>query len=88
MAMLAPLLGFITFLLVLPARVDQLGIDVYAGPGGSGTHCFTHLGGQNALGPLSCSRWGAAGANVIVTLGFLLLSRWRDRRKAVAPARG
>ena len=84
MAMLAPVLGFITFLLFLPARVDQLDIDYYDRPGESVTHCYTHLGWQNALGPLSCSSWGAAAAGVLVTLTVLILSRWRARRKAGA----
>lgn len=44
MSMLAPVLGFITFLLLLPARTESLDIDYFDRPGESVTHCYTHLG--------------------------------------------
>ena len=59
MGMLAPALGFVTFLLLLPAREEHIEID-YVDRGESVHHCYTHLGWQDVLGPLSCSRWGAA----------------------------
>lgn len=81
MSMLAPVLGFITFLLLLPARAEHLDIDYANRPGESVRHCYTHLGWQDVLGPLSCSRWGAAAAGVVVALAVLSLTRRRARRQ-------
>lgn len=88
MGMLAPVLGFITFLLLLPAREEHLDIDYAGRPGESVHHCYTHLGWQDVLGPLSCSRWAAAAAGVVVALTVLWVSRRRTRRKAGARAGG
>lgn len=88
MGMLAPVLGFITFLLLMPAREEHQDIDYVDRPGESVHHCYTHLGWQDVLGPLSCSRWGAAAAGVVVALAVLWLSRWRSRRTVGAPTTG
>lgn len=82
MSMLSPVLGFISFLLLLPARAAQLDIDYADRPGESVRHCYTHLGWQDVLGPVSCSRWAAAAGGVVVGLAVLSLTRWRTRRKA------
>ncbi len=81
--MLAPLLGFVVFLLLLPARQEHLDVDYADRPGESVQHCYTHLGWQDVLGPLSCSRWSAAAAGVLVALAALRLSRWQSRRRRV-----
>jgi hypothetical protein len=84
MSVLAAVLGFLTFLLLLPARIEHLDIDYADRPGESFTHCSTHLGWQDVLGPASCSRWGAAAVGVVVTLVVLSGSRWSARRSAGA----
>lgn len=85
---LAPVLGFVVFLLLLPARAEHLDIAYVDRAGESVQHCSTHLGWQDVLGPLSCSRWGAAAAGVVVALVALRLSRWRSRRKHEALTTG
>lgn len=77
MGMLGAVLGFITFLVLLPARAEHLDVDYAERSGESVRHCYARLGWQDVLGPLSCSRWGAAAAGVVVTLTVLWLSRWR-----------
>ncbi len=81
-SVLAPVLGFIVFLLFLPAREEHLDIDYVDRPGESVQHCYTHLGWQDVLGPLSCSRWGAAAAGVFVALTIVGLARFRKRPRA------
>ena len=88
MAVLAPVLGFIMFLLLLPAREEHLDIDYVDRPGQSVRHCYTHLGWQDVLGPLSCSRWAAAGVGFVVALTAAAASRWLARRKARVSATG
>lgn len=44
MGLLAPVLGFLAFLMLLPARQVHLDIDCMDGPGESVHHCYTHLG--------------------------------------------
>lgn len=80
--MLAAVLGFITFLLLMPARAEHLDIDYAGRPGESVSHCYTHLGWQDVFGPLSCSRWGAAAAGAVVTLVVLSASRSAPGRRA------
>ena len=88
MGMLAPALGFLTFLLLLPAREEHLDIDYVDRPGESVHHCFMHLGWQDVLGPLSCSRWGAAAVGFVVALTVLWLSDWRSQRTEAASTIG
>ena len=85
---LAPMLGFFTFLLLLPAREDHLDIDYGDRPGVSVRHCYTHLGWEDVLGPLSCSRWAAASVGISVALAVRGAGQWRSRRKAALPRTG
>lgn len=78
---LAPVLGFVVFLLLLPAREEHLDIDYVGRPGESIQHCYTHLGWQDVLEPLSCSRWGAAAVGVVFALAAVWLSRLRSGRE-------
>lgn len=79
--MLAAVLGFVTFLLLLPARAESSDVDRPFVEGAADqvgetvTHCFTHLGWEDALGPCSCSRAAAAAVGVTVWLGV----RWVQR---------
>ena len=81
MSVLAPVLGFVTFLLLLPAREEHLDIDYVNRPGESVRHCYTHLGWQDVLGPFSCSRWAAALAGRLAGLTVAMLSRWSAKRR-------
>lgn len=81
MSVLAPGLGFITFLLLLPAREEHLNIDYVNRPGESVRHCYTHFGWQDVLGPFSCGRWAAASAGPLVGLTVTMLSRWSAGRR-------
>lgn len=78
------MLGFVTFLLLLPARAESSDVDrpfvegAVDHVGETGTDCFTHLGWQDALGPWSCSRAAAAAVGIVVWLGVRWLQRgWR-----------
>jgi len=87
MGLLAPVLGFLAFLRLLPARQVHLDIDYADRPREPDHHSYTHLGWQDVLGPLSCSRWGAAATGVAVALplcGFPAGApdaRWMLRRR-------
>lgn len=62
-------LGFLTFLLTVPVRVEFLQYDCVEGTAcPSVTNCYTVLGWENVLGPLGCSRWAAVGVGLLVGL--------------------
>lgn len=72
-------LGFLTFLLLMPARSGTLLRDCVHGQSCPDiTHCYTWLGWQDVLGPLSCSRWAAASIGLLVSLGVRTLGKVRS----------
>lgn len=79
MGLLAPTLGFVTFLALIPARCEQTessGVLTST----SQRDCYTHLGWQDVLGPASGSRWAAALVGLLVGLAVVGADRLRERR--------
>lgn len=62
-------LGFVTFMLTIPVRVEFMEYDCAQGATcASVTNCYTLLGGRNVFGPLGCSSWAAVGVGLLVGL--------------------
>ena len=79
-------LGFATFLLLLPVRVETWEYDCVAGTAcPSVTHCSTVLGWEDVLGPLGCSRWAALAVGLAVGLTARAVGRRRVRSARPAP---
>jgi hypothetical protein len=73
-------LGFITFMLTIPVRVEFLQYDCVQGTTcPSVTNCYTVLGWENVLGSLGCSRWAAVGVGLLVGLMSRGIGAWRAR---------
>lgn len=74
-------LGFLTFVLLTPLRSESYVTSCVRGTTCPDpvTHCYTLLGWQDALGPLSCSRWAAAGAGLLVGLVVRAVGHARSR---------
>lgn len=81
MCVLAAVLGFVTFLALLPGPASGSSSDR------TGPTCVTHLGWTDPLGPLSCSRPAVAlvGAVVWLTARQLLLWRAEGKRRRRTP---
>jgi hypothetical protein len=63
--------GFFTFILLTPIRSEGGGVASCARGAPCPepvTHCYTLLGWEDVLGPLSCSTWAAAGVAVLVAV--------------------
>ncbi len=73
-------LGFITFMLTIPVRVEFLQYGCVQGTTcPSVTNCYTVLGWENVLGPLGCSRWAAVGVGLLIGLMSRGIGAWRAR---------
>jgi hypothetical protein len=75
--------GFFTFILLTPIRVETYITSCVRGGGsrcsGGGRDCYTLLGWEDVLGPLSCSIWSAAGVGIVVGAIVRVLGIWRKR---------
>jgi hypothetical protein len=73
-------LGFVTFILTIPVRVEFLQYDcVQSTTCPSVTNCYTVLGWENILGPLGCSRWAAVGVGLLVGAVLRAVGLRRER---------
>jgi hypothetical protein len=76
-------IGFVVFMLLTPLRVDGGVVDCVEGTPcpGDFRHCYTLLGWEDVLGPLSCSRWAAVGVGLLVGLCVRGVGSWRVRHR-------
>jgi hypothetical protein len=76
-------LGFLAFLLTLPVRIEQLEYDCVPGTAclDSATNCYTVLGWENVLGPLSCSQFAAAAVGLLLGTLLRAVGFWREAKR-------